>query len=282
MNDPAGPALSIRGVSFSYARDAPRALDGIDLAVNAGEVVGIAGPNGSGKTTLARLVIGLLRPTTGSIVVDGLDTGRHSMRVLASHVGYAFQDPGHQLFARTVADELAFGPRNLGLSDAEVDRRVADAAARLGIGPVLGRHPRHLGPGERRIVSIASVITMRPSVLILDEPTTGQDHRTAASLARLIGELRAGGTTVLCIAHDMPLLADVADRLVVLADGRVVADGPTREVFGDAGMMTAAGLLAPQVTRLSQRLPRAGGPWPALSVGELATVLQARGQGRGS
>jgi energy-coupling factor transport system ATP-binding protein len=278
MSDPGMPIVSVRGVSFAYARGASPVLDGIDLEVHAGEVVGIAGQNGSGKSTLAKLVNGLLRPTGGAVVVDGIATAGHSARTLAAHVGYAFQDPGHQLFARTVADELAFGPRNLGLPEAEVDARVADAARRLGLERVLDRHPRHLGPGERKLVAIGSVVTMQPPVLILDEPTTGQDHRTATSLAHLIVELRDGGTTVVCIAHDMPLLADVADRLVVLAGGRVVADAAPREVFADAGTMAAAGLAAPQVTRLSQRLPRSEGPWPALSVAELAGALRrARG-----
>ena len=161
-------------------------------------------------------------------MVDGLDAARHPVRELATHVGYVFQDPGHQLFARTVAAELAFGPRNLGLSSAEVSERVADAAGRLGLEDVLERHPRQLGPGLRKRVAIASVVAMRPPILILDEPTTGQDHRTAASIARLVGELRDGGATVLCISHDMPLLAEVADRLVVLAGGKIAAYGPPR------------------------------------------------------
>ncbi len=236
--------------------------------------VGIAGPNGSGKSTLARLMQGLLRPASGTVTVDGLDTARTPVRRLAAHAGYVAQNPNHQLFASTVAAEMAFGPRNLGLPAAEVDARVADAARRLGLEDVLDRHPYHLGRARRKLVTIASVLAMRTPVLILDEPSTAQDHRTSEIVGRLVRELRDAGTAVVCISHDVRLLADVADRLVVLDAGRTIADAAPRAVFADAAIMRRAGLRPPQVTRLALRLDGPARPWAALSVDEVAAALR--------
>ena len=279
MSGGPGPIVEVRGVSFRYGRNSPLVLDGLDVDVARGEVVGIAGRNGSGKSTLARLLNGLLRPTAGTVVVDGLDTSRNPVRRMAAHAGYAFQNPNHQLFARTVATELAFGPRNLGLAEAEVAARVADAAGRLGLDSVLMRHPYHLERGARKLVAIAAVIAMGTPVLILDEPTTGQDRRTAAMVRRMIGELAAGGTTVVCISHDMRLIADVADRLVVLDGGRIVADASPRTVFADGAAMERASLAPPQITRLALSLGVGTGPWPAVSVEEAVDAVRRRRAG---
>lgn len=277
MNEGATSIVALRGVSFRYGGSAPLVLDGLDLEVLRGEVVGIAGRNGSGKTTLARLVNGLLRPTAGTVVVDGLDTAHNPVRRMAGHAAYAFQNPNHQLFARTVAAELAFGPRNLGIAETEVAQRVADAASRLGLEDVLGRHPYHLERGARKLVAIAAVVTMRTPVLVLDEPTTGQDRRTATMVRRLISNLAADGTTVVCLTHDMRLVADVADRLLVLDGGRVVADAPPRAAFADRAAMDRASLVPPQITRLALRLGVGPAPWPALSVEEAVDALRHRG-----
>ena len=178
------------------------------------------GQNGSGKTTLAKHLNGLLRPTSGRVVVTGLDTTGHPVRELARHVGYVFQNPGHQLFARTVAEELAIGPRNLGVAADEIDDRIASVTETLQLTDVLPMHPYRLPLPMRKLVTIASVLTMRPSVLVLDEPTTGQDHRTSRRITEVIDAVRAGGTTIVCVTHDMSLLAAVSDRVVVLHEGR--------------------------------------------------------------
>ena len=270
-----GPAvLSLRDVSFRYAAGAPWAVDGCTLDVPPGLVVGIAGANGSGKSTLARLMQGLLRPASGSVTVDGLDTVRTPVRRLAAHAGYVAQNPNHQLFASTVAAELAFGPRNLGLPAAEVDRRVADTARRLALEDVLDRHPYHLGRARRKLVAIASVLAMRTPVLVLDEPTTAQDHRTSDVIGRLIRELRDAGTAVVCVSHDVRLLADVADRLLVLDAGRAIADDTPRAVFADQAVMRRARLRPPQVTRLALRLEGPERPWAALSIDEVARAVR--------
>ena len=185
MTERLRPMIAVDEVTYRYGRTGPAVLDHVSLDLPVGQVVGVAGRNGSGKTTLARLLNGLLRPTAGTVHVDGLDTARTSVQSLAAHVGLAFQNPNHQLFAPTVAAELAFGPRNLGVGETEIAERVADAAARLGLTGVLDRHPYHLERGARKLVAIASVVTMRTPILVLDEPTTGQDRRTSTVVARL-------------------------------------------------------------------------------------------------
>jgi energy-coupling factor transport system ATP-binding protein len=272
----AEPAILLRDVSLTYPGASASALDAISLRVEAGEVVGIAGQNGSGKTTLAKLLNGLLRPTYGSVVVQGEDIKRRSVQQMASVVGFVFQNPSHQLFASSVLAELAYGPRALGVEPTEVERRVAEGLATFGLAAHAQTHPHRLSSSLRKLVAIASVDAMRPAILVLDEPTTGQDHQTAAIISRLIGRLRDGGSTVICVAHDMPLLADVATRLVVMHEGRILADGRPREVFSDASAMAQSRLQPPQVSRISLGLPGREGRLAALGVAELAIELRTR------
>jgi len=278
----AGPVLVLREASYRYPGGAV-AVDGVTMDVVAGDVVGIAGANGAGKSTLARLLNGLLRPVAGTVTVGGLDTRRHEVHELARTVGLVFQDPRAQLFARTVVEELSFGPRNLGLPDPEVRERVARVVARLRLEDVLAVSPFELPAPRRRLVALASVLAMEPRVLVLDEPTTGQDHHATAAVAGIVRDLRADGMTVVCISHDMRLLAAVSDRIVVMAAGRIVAVGAPRTVFADAGTLGAAGILAPQVTRLGLALPQRHGRPAVLGVEELVGELAAaRSSGEGS
>jgi len=265
--------ISIEDLRFTYPGGGA-ALDGVSLDVARGASLGIVGQNGSGKTTLAKHLNGLLRPTSGRVVVEGLDTASHPVRSLARHVGYVFQNPGHQLFARTVAEELAFGPRNLGLAADEIDARVASVAETLGLADVLPMHPYRLPFPLRKLVTIASVLTMRPSVLVLDEPTTGQDHRTSRRITEVIDGARASGATVVCVTHDMTLLAATSDRVVVLHEGRIAADGTPRAVLSDRGLMAATRLRPPQVTQLSLAMPHHGDRPGALSIGELVDEIR--------
>jgi energy-coupling factor transport system ATP-binding protein len=271
---PPAPIVAIDDLRFAYP-DGAIALEGVSLAIDPGSVVGIVGQNGSGKTTLAKHLNGLLRPTSGRVVVDGLDTTTYPVRVIAGHVGYVFQNPTHQLFARTVAEELAFGPRNLGVAPDEIDVRIAAAAASLGLVTHLGAHPHRLPLAVRKLVSIGSVLTMRTPVLVLDEPTTGQDHRTADRIADVIREVRAAGTTVVAVSHDMALVADIADRIVVLDAGRVVADGLPRAVLSDPALAASTRLTPPQITQLAMAMPGRAGREAVLTVGEL--VAEVRG-----
>jgi energy-coupling factor transporter ATP-binding protein EcfA2 len=267
--------LTFESVRFSYGRSDRPAIDDLRLNVAAGEVLGIVGANGSGKTTLAKLANGLLRPDLGRITVDGLDAAGTPVRTLAAHAGLAFQNPNHQLFASTVAEELAFGPRNLGVPGSDVDDRVRTAAGQLGLEQVLHLHPYRLGVAMRKLVAIGSVLTMRTPLLILDEPTAGQDHRTVRTLAGLVGDLRAEGRSVVIVGHDTAFLAPLVDRLMIMAAGRLVAEGPPRLVLAGEATLAAAALGSPQVSSLSGRLRLAARPpdWRALSVDELAAAI---------
>lgn len=269
--------IALRDVRYIYPGAGTAALDGVSLELRRGSLVGLVGENGSGKTTFTKHLNGLLRPTSGHVMVEGLDTSREPVRRLARHVGYVFQNPAHQLFARTVADELAFGPRNLGCAPDEVAERVAAVAASLDLSEVLSVHPYRLPFPVRKLVTIASVLTMRTSVIVLDEPTTGQDHQTTRRIAAVLDGLRAGGTTVVCASHDMSLLAAFGDRLVVLHAGRVAADGPPRDVLSDRALLAATSVRPPQISELSLVLPDRAGRPAALTVDELLGELRAAG-----
>ncbi len=266
------PLIEVSEASYRYPGGV-LALDRVSLEVCSADVIGIAGSNGAGKSTLARLLNGLLRPTSGVVLVDGRDTRGVPVHDLARTVGLVFQRPGSQLFARTVAEELAFGPRNLGLSTDEIAERVAAAADRFGLNDILVASPFSLPSPIRRLVAIASVVTMRPRVLVLDEPTTGEDHLTTDRVADLVAGLREEGVGVVCVTHDMRLIAAAATHMVAMAGGRVRAAGEPRAVFGDTAALAAAGLLAPQVTRLAAAVPGAAPGRTILTVPELVGAL---------
>lgn len=273
-------ALQVQGARFVYPTGSVVALDGVDLTVAHGEIIGIIGQNGSGKTTLTKLFNGLLKPTAGRVLVDGVETAGRTVQQMASHVGYVFQNPNHQLFARTVREELGFGPRNIGVPADEVDARVDEVAAFFGLEDHLEQHPYRVSFPVRKLVGIASIVTMRPSLLVLDEPTTGQDHLTTQVINGLMRRLRAEGTTVVCVSHDMPLLADVVERVVVMRDARVIADASPREVFADRALMARTNLQAPQITEIALRtVVPLGGP-VALTAHELAQDIAARAGAR--
>ena len=274
--------ISLRDVTFAYPRAERPAVASASLEVAPGEVVGVVGPNGSGKSTLGRLVGGLLRPDAGRVVVDGLDTSRHPVQALAAHVGSVFQEPGRQLFAGTVADELALGPRALGRTEGWTAGRVRQIADELGLADLLGRHPLHLGRAERKLVALGAVLATEPRVLVLDEPTTGADLRLAAVVEAQVLAAAAAGRAVLLASHDMSFLGRTAQRLVVMDGGRIVADGPTRRVFSAAPLLAAAGLEPPGVTRVALLTGELGpDPWPPVTLEEAAAALVRRADPRG-
>jgi energy-coupling factor transporter ATP-binding protein EcfA2 len=272
------PLIAITDVGYRYPGGVT-ALEGVSAEVRPGEVLGVAGANGAGKSTLVRLLNGLLHPTTGVVLVDGLDTRRHAVHDLARIVGIVFQDPRSGLCSRTVADELAFGPRNLGLPEPEVRARVEDVTGRFGLADSLPASPFSLPAPRRRLVALASVLAMRTRVLVLDEPTTGQDEPTRVMVRGLVRSLSQEGVTVICVSHDMALLASTATRVLVLAGGHPVTCAPPRDVFADEASLRVAGLVAPQVTRLAAGLPAlAGGP-AILTVPELVRALRGDAAG---
>jgi len=253
------------------------ALQEANLKINAGEIVGVIGQNGSGKTTLVKHFNGLLKPTRGKVWVKGKDTVGMRIQQLAKDVGYVFQNPNHQLFARTVEAELEFGPRNLGVPEEEVIERREKAIEFFNLQELRLLHPYRIGFPLRKLVGMASIYTMRPAVFVLDEPTTGQDNITARTVYRLIRQLREEGATVVCVAHDMILLAEVVERMLVLRDSRIIADANPREVFSDRELMKSTHLVPPQVTELSLHLKTAGKfPNIELNVNDMVAGMAGR------
>lgn len=269
------PIIQVEGLHYSYGNGAP-ALAGIDLTIAAGDYAAIVGQNGSGKTTLVKHFNGLLKPTRGRVLVDGADTARRTIGELARLVGYVFQNPDHQLFCATTREELAFGPRNLGLGGAEVQERTEEALVALGLQAYAESPPAILGLGLRRQVAVASVYAMRPRVLILDEPTAGLDWRATLDLMALIGGLHQEGHTILLITHDMRLVAGFCPRTLVLHQGQLLADGPTRVILPQRELLAAAGLEPPQITALAGCLAPLGLPPDLLTVGEFCAAYAAR------
>lgn len=222
--------LILQQVSYRYP-GGTLALDGVDLEIVAGERVALIGQNGSGKTTLVRHLNGLLRPSSGRVLHDGLNVALRTVATLARSVGLVFQDPDRQIFSGTVRAEVEFGPRNLGLRGAELSAAVDEALAAVGLANESRTNPYDLGTSRRKLLALASVQAMRTPVLVLDEPTTGQDLRGVAVVRRAVDEAHAAGRTVIAISHDMGFVADAFDRVVVLRAGRVVLDGTPASVF---------------------------------------------------
>jgi cobalt transport protein ATP-binding subunit len=261
--------VSIGGLSHVY-QDGTRALHDVDLEIRRGEFVGILGQNGSGKTTLVKHFNALLKPTEGTVIVAGLDTRKASIAEMALAVGYIFQNPDAQIFKMKVEEELAFGPQNVGLSEGEVGRRIKEAAEDLEISHLMDKNPFFLSKGEKQRVAVAAVMAMHPDILVLDEPTTGQDFKRAKEIMDLAVRLHDEGQTVVVITHDMNLAAEYCDRVVIMEGGRVLLDAPTREAFLAEEELNASSLRPPQVTVLGKEL---GFPHAWLTVDEAVETL---------
>jgi energy-coupling factor transport system ATP-binding protein len=257
---PAGPQLRAaapeilrcEGVTHVYAGSAANrpALDRIDLSIHEGEMIALIGANGSGKTTLARHLNGLLSATSGRVLYKGEDVRSMRARRRAMEIGYVFQDPDHQIFAPTVSEEAAFGPINLGLSREEVSRRVVMALDAVDLTGAESVDPFTMTKGERQRLALASVLACEPSLIIMDEPTTGLDLGQQRRVMDLLGRLNAAGHTILIITHALWLVAEPVRRVLVMIAGRLAADGSPREVMTDRSLMEEAGLRMPDLARL--------------------------------
>lgn len=245
--------ITIRDLHYLYPNGV-EALRGISLSIAAGEQVAVIGQNGAGKTTLVKHLNGLLRPSSGEVWIGDWDTRRFSVSRLAARVGYVFQNPDEQLFCKTVEEEVAFGPKNLGLNPARVTALVDEALALTGLSEKRHINPYDLSPAGRKMTALASVLSMDTPIVILDEPTTGQDAVAAARLADILSHLRARGKTVITITHDMDFCAEHFTRVIALAQGQVLLDGPARDVLGQEALLAQTYVEPPQLTRLGQRL----------------------------
>jgi energy-coupling factor transport system ATP-binding protein len=248
-----GPAfIGIENVSYSYG-GGPRVLDSIDLKVGAGEFLAIVGQNGSGKTTLAKHIVGLLQPATGRITIDGKDRSQMRPAETAREVAYVFQNPDHQIFAATVEDEVAFGPRNFGLPADEIKRRCDEALEAVGLQNERQSDPFLLSKGERQRLAVASVLVLRPRMLILDEPTTGLDYREQLRMMALVRDLNRAGIAIVIITHTPWLVAEYARRVVLMRKGAKIFDGGVREFFMQDELLRSSSFRAPEITELSRR-----------------------------
>ena len=270
------PAILVEGVAFDYPRGV-RALDGIDLRIDDGERVVVVGQNGSGKSTLVRQFNGLLRPTSGQVSINGRPIGRRHVAELAREVGLAFQNPDRQIFAGTVRAEVAFGPRNLGLSETERDAAVERALATVGLAGDEATNPYDLGFSRRKLLALASILAMDTPIVILDEPTTGQDARGIERVQRIVAELSVAGRTVIAVSHDMRFVAESFERVVVMRAGRIILDGTPAEAFAEAAWTTLAStyLEPPLAARVGARLGLGATPTEATLVGALTARATA-------
>lgn len=252
-------AVQAADVSFTY-QEGTRALTGVDFRVETGEFVAMLASNGSGKTTLIKVLVGLLKPQRGKVFIQGLDIRELPKRELYQRVGLVFQNPTDQLFAPTVEEDVAFGPRNMGLPEDEVQRRVSEALDWVAAPHLRARAIHHLSFGEQKRVSVAGVLAMRPSILILDEPTAGLDPAGEALMMRLLNALnRRRGMTVILATHSVDLLPLFAHKIYVLRRGKVIKKGPAEEVFCDHEMIEQAGLRLPYIATLLHRLKQYDG-----------------------
>ena len=249
----ADPVVSFRDVSFAYP-GSRATVERLTFDAHPGEVVGVVGQNGAGKTTLTKLLNGLLKPASGEVLVAGLDTRETPTSRLAAHVSTLFQNPDRQLCKDTVLDEVAFGLELTGVGAAEARERARSVAQRFGL--PLDAAPFSLSRGQRQMVALASVVVMEPEVVLLDEPTSGLDYRECMTVMETVREMAEKGCAVVMVCHDMEVVSDFAERVVVMADGRILGQGPADQVFADAGLMARADVEAPQVVRLAAELVR--------------------------
>ena len=263
--------LEIEKISFAYPGHPP-ALKNVSLTIREGEFIGLAGRNGSGKTTLTRIMVALAKPISGQVTLDGKATKNCGPDVMARAIGYVFQNPDRQIFRDTVAQEVAFGPEQLGWSEIERQDAVAAALGMTGLENVAAEYPRGLTRSVRQRIAIASALALRPRLLILDEPTSGQDAEEKKQLMELLGRLNRQGIGIILVTHDMELLLEHTRRAVVLHRGEKVFDGPTEGLFAGKGPEVAAwGLRIPDAAAVAGLLKAETGP--VHSVENLAAEL---------
>ena len=264
--------ISARELSYSYPGGIA-ALSSVSLDIRKGEFVAIVGPNGSGKTTLVKHFNGLLKPSQGHVHVNRLDTRTTRVSALSRMVGFVFQNPDHQIFAYSVWEEAAFGLKLHKLDAKEVEQQTREALQAVSLYELRDRHPRALSRGQRQRLATASILALKTPVLVLDEPTTGQDYVARRQIMELAVGLNAEGRTILMITHDMALVAEFASRVIVMQDGAAVCDAPPKEVFENEDILESAGLDLPPVTEIARGLRAYGISDTPLTQAELVETL---------
>lgn len=264
--------IEVKGVCFTYPTGV-EALKEVSLEIRDGEFVAIMGSNGAGKTTLVKHFNGLLKPASGEVFVGGVSTRNVSIASLARKVGFVFQNPDHQLFCETVEDEIAYALKNFGFEEEIVKSRVTWALNLLGLTQYRQTSPFMLSGGERKRLALASVLAWDPKVVVLDEPTIGQDYEQKEKLRQFIVQLNAQGKTVIVVTHDVEFVADCGPRIVLMAEGKIVADGDAKEILTNKELAFKASIVPPQITQIFLRLADFGLPMDVINVHEAGRIL---------
>ncbi len=264
--------IEVKDVHFTYSTGV-EALKGVSLIIRDGEFVAIMGSNGAGKTTLVKHFNGLLKPTIGEVVVDEVNTRSVSIANLARKVGFVFQNPDHQLFCETADEEIAFALKNFGFEEEAVKSRVTWALNLLGLTQYRQTSPFMLSGGERKRLALASVLAWDPKFVVLDEPTIGQDYEQKEKLRQFIVQLNAQGKTVIVVTHDVEFVADCSPRVVLMAEGKIVADGEAKEILTNKEFTFEASIVPPQITQIFLGLADLGLPTDVINVHEADKIL---------
>jgi len=259
-------------VYFTYPNDV-EALKGVSLAIEDGQFVAIMGQNGAGKTTLVKHFNGLLKPTKGHVFVDGVDTTKVSVATLSRNVGFVFQNPDHQLFSETVEQEISFALRNFGFEEDVIEKRITWALNLLGLTEYRKTSPVMLSGGERKRVALASVLAWDPKLLILDEPTIGQDYEQKEKLRQFILQMRTQGKTIIAVTHDVEFVAECNPRVVLMREGKIIGDGEARKILTDQETLTRASIVPPQIAQIFLGLPGLNLPNDIIDVYEAQKIL---------
>jgi len=264
--------IEVKDIHFTYPNGV-EALKGVSLTIRNGEFVAIMGQNGAGKTTLVKHFNGLLKPTKGKVLVDEVETTKVSVATLARNVGFVFQNPDHQLFNETVEEEIAFALRNFGFKENIMKRRVTWALNLLGLTLYRKTSPFMLSGGERKRVALASVLAWNPKILILDEPTIGQDYQQKEKLRQFILQMKAQRKTIIIVTHDVEFVAECSPRVLLMRDGKIVADGEAIEVLTNPEVLTQASIVPPQIAQIFLQLPDLGPARKIIDVYEARETL---------
>jgi energy-coupling factor transport system ATP-binding protein len=264
--------IEVEEVHFTYPNSV-EALKGVSLTVKNGEFVAIMGQNGAGKTTLVKHFNGLLKPSQGIVRVDGVETRKTSIAALARNVGFVFQNPDHQLFSETVEEEIAFALKNFGFEEEAIQNRITWALNLLGLTQYRKTSPFLLSGGERKRVALASVLAWDPQTLIMDEPTIGQDYQQKEKLRQFIVQMQTQGKTVVIVTHDVEFVAECNPRVLLMKEGRIVADGEGREILTNPEVLAQSSIVLPQIAQIFMQLTSLGLPKNVIDIYEAKDIV---------
>jgi energy-coupling factor transport system ATP-binding protein len=264
--------IEVEQLHFTYPNGV-EALKGVSLTIKNGEFVAIMGQNGAGKTTLVKHFNGLLKPSKGTVRVDGVETTKTSVASLARNAGFVFQNPDHQLFSETVEEEIAFALKNFGFEAEAIQKRIDWALNLLGLTQYRKTSPFLLSGGERKRVALASVLAWNPQMLILDEPTIGQDYQQKEKLRQFIVQMQTQGKTVVIVTHDVEFVAECNPRVVLMREGTIMADGEGREILTNPEVLTQSSIVLPQIAQVFMKLAPLGLPKNVIDVYDAKEIV---------